>query len=191
MMKISPLFFALFFFVQLTAQTKNEVERRIKKKAVPSEVKDWFNDAYENQRKVKWFYQTDGDKKVYEAKLMYKNKNHSVEIQPNGDIVNIEVQIELDEIQQEVRQKILAYFNTNYNRFSIKKIQIQYTGSNDDLEDLIDEDEMVASINVHYEIEFYGKNENENELWEGLFNDVGNLIERKKIVLKSTDNLDY
>lgn len=190
-MKTIYTLFLILCMLHLQAQTKNEKEIRVKKSEVPKEVKHWFKDAYENQRKVKWFFQTDGEKQVYEAKLTYKGKKHSVEILPNGDVVNIEVQLALDEIQPQVKRNLEDYFNATYQRFRIKKIQIQYNGSNDDLEDLIDEDEMDEDIIIRYEIEFLGKNETENELWEGLFDDEGNLLERRKIIVKSTDNLDY
>ena len=190
-MKLIVYVFAMFFLFQLQAQEKNEQERRIKKKEIPSVVKEWINDAYETKRKVKWFYQTDGDKKVYEAKLSYKNKKHSVEIKPNGEVVNIEIQLDLDEIHTKARQTILAYFEANYDKFNIKKIQIEYTGSNDQLEDLIDEEKLDEAIKISYEIEFYGKNKEEDELWEGLFDAAGNLLDRRKIMLKATDNLDF
>lgn len=190
-MKLFLSLFAFLLLFQMQAQVKNEQERRIKKKDVPTEVKDWLKDAYEKQRKVKWFYQTDGEKKVYEAKLMQNGKKHSIEIHPNGIVENIEVEIDFDEIQIQVKQTMQAYFEKNYTKYKIKKIQIQYTGNNDDLEDLIDEDEFDESIEVNYEVEFYGKNETENELWESLFDAEGNLVLRRKIQLKATDNLDY
>ena len=180
-----------FLAFQLQAQVKNETEKRIKKKDVPEEVMEWFKDAYEKRKKVKWFYQTDGEKTVYEAKLMYKKQKHSVEILPNGNIVNIEVLIDFDTIEANSKNNIETYLYANYTKFSIKKVQIQYTGSNDDLEDLIDEDELNDAITINYEIEFYGKNETEDELWEGLFNSDGKLMEHRKIKLKATDNLDY
>ncbi|GGE19428.1 hypothetical protein GCM10010831_20690 [Psychroflexus salis] len=180
-----------FLAFQLQAQVKNETEKRIKKKDVPEEVMEWFKDAYEKRKKVKWFYQTDGEKTVYEAKLMYKKQKHSVEILPNGNIVNIEVLIDFDTIEANSKNNIETYLYANYTKFSIKKVQIQYTGSNDDLEDLIDEDELNEAITINYEIEFYGKNEIVDELWEGLFNSDGKLMEHRKIKLKATDNLDY
>lgn len=190
-MKFLFIILVLFFALQAKAQVKNEIEKSIKKKEVPIAVMDWFKDAYEKDRKVKWFYQTDGEKEVYEAKLMHNGKKHSVEILPNGEAVNIEILIDFNEIEAKVKQQIAQYFSTNYSKTKIKKIQIQYLGSSDDLEDSIDENEHNENLTINYEIEFYGKNDNEDELWEGLFNSEGVLIERRLIKLKSTDNLDY
>lgn len=186
---LSILFSFIVFSMQ--AQVKNETERRIKQKEVPSAVKEWFKDAYERGKKVKWYYQTDGDKEVYEAKLIHQNQLHSVEILPNGQTVNIEILIDFDAIEPKAKREIEQYFASNYSKVNVKKTQIQYSGSNDDLEDFIDEDEGSDDLKINYEIEFYGKNEYENQLWEGLFEVGGQLIELRKIKLKATDNLDY
>lgn len=180
-----------FVVLHTQAQDKNEVEKSIKKKDVPSDVLKWFKDAYEKSNKVQWFYQTDGKKEVYEAKLMHKNQKHSVEIFPNGEVVNIEILIDYEDIAAPAKLEIDKYFEANFTKLKIKKCQIQYIGSNDDLEDLIDEDEIDESLVINYEIEFYGRNENEYEFWEALFNTAGELSEFRKIKLKATDNLDY
>lgn len=181
----------LFCFSVVFAQEKNEVEKRVKKKQVPQSAKAWMKDAYEKKSRVNWYFQTDGEKKVYEAKLFWKNKKHSIEFDTLGKVINIEILIDQDEIKIHAAQKIQQYFDENYNKFSIKKIQIQYTGDADDLEDIIDEDEFDEDLEIKYEIEFYGKNEDANELWEGLFDQDGKLLEKRIVNIKATDNLDY
>lgn len=190
-MKIIFSILVSLVMITLHAQVKDETEKRIRKNEVPIDVRDWFNDTYENGKKVKWYYQTDGDKEVYEAKLMHQNKKHSVEILPTGEGLNIEILIDFDSIESNVKKNIEEYLTANYSKFKIEKTQKQYTGSSDDLEDFIDENELDDDLEIKYEIEFYGKNDLENELWEGLFNTNGELIERRKIKLKATDNLDY
>lgn len=190
-MKIILGILVSFIMVSLQAQDKNEVEKRIKKNEVPSVVMEWFKDAYEKSKKVKWYYQTDGDREVYEAKLIHKNQLHSVEISPDGEATNIEILMDFDAIDTDAKQKIEHYFASNYSKVKVKKTQIQYKGSNDDLEDFIDEEEWSEDLIINYEIEFHGKNEQEDELWEGLFDEEGKLIELRKIYLKATDNLDY
>jgi hypothetical protein len=44
---------------------------------------------------------------------------------------------------------------------------------------------------INYEIEYYGKTDKDNTLWEGLFDANGRLIEKRSVNLKLTDNLDY
>ncbi|NEV93541.1 hypothetical protein G3567_05165 [Psychroflexus sp. YR1-1] len=172
------------------AQEKNEVEKRIEKQEVPQQAKAWLNDAYENKRRTKWYFQTDDEEQVFEAKLKHNKHLHSVEFDLDGNVRNIEVLIDENELDEEVRKVISTYLNTYFSKFSISKIQIQYTGEGDDLEDVIDEDEF-EDITVSYEIEFYGKTETEDELWEALFDSEGILIKKRSVNLKATDNLDY
>lgn len=190
-MKIIFSILVALVMIPVHAQVKNETEKRIKKNEVPDAVMEWFEDTYENSKRVKWFYQTDGDKEVYEAKLLHQNRKHSVEIFPNGEGLNIEILIDFNSIESYAKKNIEKYLTSNYSKFKIKKTQKQYTGSSDDLEDFIDENELDDDLEINYEIEFYGRNDVENELWEGLFNANGELIERRKIKLKATDNLDY
>ncbi|RRO24479.1 hypothetical protein [Flavobacteriaceae bacterium 14752] len=191
-MKFTYFLLFILSFSQFTwSQTKVEVEKRIKKNEVPIEVLNWFKDAYEDISRVKWFYQTENDEVSYEAKLKHKKRKHSVEINPDGNIINIEVTVNFDDIESIAKQQIETYFKNTYSKFKIKKTQIQYLGSNDDLEDMIDENEMSEDITTNYEIEFYGKNKKGKELWEGLFDSKGELINRRKIKIKSTDILDY
>lgn len=172
------------------SQEKNEVEKRIKKSEVHKQAKEWLSDAYEGKRKTKWYFQTDGEKEVFEAKLKHKKQLHSVEFDLDGKVQNIEILIDESELDKEISKVINRFFKTNYNKFSISKIQIQYTGKGDDLEDVIDENEF-ENITISYEIEYYGKSDTEDELWEGLFDAEGFLIEKRIINLKATDNLDY
>lgn len=172
------------------AQEKNEVEKRIKKQEVPQQAKAWLNDAYENKRKTRWYFQTDGDEEVYEAKLKHKKHLHSVEFNLEGDVQNVEVLIKEKEIDKEVHQNLINYLENNYNKYSFSKIQIKYTGEGDDLEDMIDEEEF-EDITINYEIEYYGKSDSEDELWEGIFDEKGIFLSKRVVKIKNTDNLDY
>ena len=184
------LLFIIFSVTYGVAQEKNEIEKRVKKDEIPKQAKEWLKDAFEQKRRTKWYYQTDGVKEVYEAKLKQNKHLHSVEFDLKGNVENIEIKIKENEIREEAYQGIFDYFKSNYTRYSLKKIQIQYTGEADDLEDLIDENE-IENLVINYEIEYYGKTDKNNTLWEGLFDSNGKLIEKRSVKLKLTDNLDY
>lgn len=190
-MKTFSSILAFLFCVTVSyTQEKNEFEQKIKARDVPKQAKAWLKDAYESKRKTRWYLQTDDETEVYEAKLKHKSHLHSVEFDMDGEVKNIEVLIKEKEVKQSVLDAINSYFESNYDKFSISKLQIQYTGEPDDLEDVIDEDEF-ENINIQYEIEFYGKSDTDDEMWEGLFDEKGILIEKRVIILKATDNLDY
>ncbi|WP_026302677.1 hypothetical protein [Psychroflexus tropicus] len=172
------------------SQEKNEVEKRVKKNEVPETALEWLKDAYEKKRRTKWYFQTDGEEEVFEAKLKHKRHLHSIEFNMRGVVQNIEVLIKEKEIDEDVYEVILSYLKETYTKYSLSKIQIQYTGQPDDLEDLIDENEL-ENLKISYEIEYYGKTETKDELWEGLFDHSGRLLNKRIVKIKNTDNLDY
>jgi len=182
--------FLILISLGTIAQDKEEKEFRVKRKDVPSEARKWFKDAFEGARKVNWYYEESSGTGSYEAKLKYRGLEYSVEFDTTGRIEDIEVKIEWEELPDEVKNNLNSYFSTNYTKYKILKIQKQYTGSPDDLEDLIDENEK-EDITVRYELEFHGRTDTENELWEGLFSSNGSLIEVRKIKLMPTNNLEF
>lgn len=184
---LSLIVFTLTAF-HVSAQEKFEREFRVKERDVPKEAVKWFRDAFEGAKKVNWYYEQSAEKNSYEAKLEYKGLKYSVEFDTTGVIEDIEITVDWNEIPLDTRTRLEAYFDANYSKYRCLKIQKQYTGSPDDLEDLIDENEM-ESITVRYEIEFHGKTENDNEIWEGLFDAAGNLEELRKVKQSPTNNL--
>ena len=172
------------------SQEKNEFERRIKPDEVHENAKKWLKNTYQKGRKTKWYYQTDGQKEVFEAKLKHQNHLHSVEFNLAGTVQNIEILIDQSEVDKEVLKAIMSFLDASYMPYLYSKLQIQYTGDKDDLEKLISKHEP-KDLEVNYEIEFYGKSNSDDELWEALFDDKGNFVQKRIINLKATDNLDY
>jgi len=147
-------------------------------------------DAFEKTEKVKWYLEETSGKLSYEAKFKWDNRAKSVEFNSEGIIEDIETAMEFNELPIHLRQNLLDYFNTNFIKYDIRKIQEQWTGEPDDLEDAVDEDE-IEDIVIFYEIEFYGKSESGKALWEGLFDADGQFIKKRKIILRPIDNLTY
>ncbi|AFL85128.1 hypothetical protein Belba_2579 [Belliella baltica DSM 15883] len=186
--------FLLFFLLitsSITYAQKREVEKSVKAADVPEEARLWLKDAYEGKSRVKWYFQTDGEKEVYEAKLKWKKKWHSVEFLPSGEILNIEILITIKELPEDVYENMVQYFTANYQRYKIDRIQIQYTGESDDLEDLIDENEVAEQLILQYEVEYFGREKGENKMWEGHFDRLGKMLKKRVIELNSTDILDF
>lgn len=186
--------FLLFFLLLISSISygqKREIEKSVKKENVPQNAKMWLKDAYEGKNKVRWYFQTDGEKEVYEAKLKWKKKWHSVEFLPTGEIKDIEILISIKELPREVYKNLVKYFSENYQKYKIDRIQVQYTGESDDLEDLIDENEAGELLIKIYEIEYFGRENGINKIWEGHFDKRGYFIEKRVIELNSTDVLDF
>ncbi|NHE58257.1 hypothetical protein [Cyclobacterium plantarum] len=183
-------FFSFLIPLQSLAQEKVEREYRVKAPEVPAEARDWLDDSFEGRKKVKWFMEETSGKRSYEAKFSWKKEAYSVEFDLSGKIEDIEIQKDWEDLEEEVRINLGSYFDGKYNKWRIEKIQLQYTGDPDDLEDLMDEEEQ-EDIQLRYEIEYYAEGEEGKNLWEGLFDDKGKLIGRREIIIPPADNLFF
>ncbi|WP_158856767.1 hypothetical protein [Lunatibacter salilacus] len=183
--------FLLLIITSVSYGQKREIERAVNSSSVPEKARTWLEDTYEGHKRVRWYFQTDGEKEVYEAKLKWQGKWHSVEFLPDGQIQNIEILIKVRDLEKEVSQNLTSYLTENYQRFKIDRLQIQYTGSSGDLEELITENEAPRLLTKKYEIEYFGREDGQNKMWEGHFDKHGNFIEKRVIELSSTDVLDF
>lgn len=191
MKPFSFLLLILFIFQCALGQTKIEIEKRVKTDEVPKLALEDLNEHLQHSKKVKWYYQEDGDKKVYEAKFKQSSKKYSVEFDTTGKIHNIEVIISLKIINSDVLKQIKSELKSSFNGFKIRKIQREYLGEADDLYEIISENEVDDDLKIRYEMEVNAKVDNKRQLYEVLFNESGELISRRKLKLKSTDILDY
>jgi len=183
------LLFFIFLPVCLVGQEKNEREYRIKSTEVSQQSKKWLRDAFELPKRVKWYREENNQTISYEAKFRWKKDNYSVEFSETGAIEDIEVEREFSHLPDSIQGALQSTFNT-FEGVKIYRIQEQWSGSADDLEDAMDAHEW-DNIIVRFEIEFYAIIEGESSIWEGLISPEGEIIELKKVILRSTDNLLY
>lgn len=183
--------FLLMVLTSVSYGQKREIERAVASSEVPESARNWLETAYQGHGKTKWYFQTDGEKEVYEAKLKWKRNWHSVEFTPEGDIRNVEILIRTRDLDQEVRVNMFRYLSGEYSSFKIDRLQIHYTGSSSALRDLIAGDNTGPELVREYEVEFVGRKNGVSTLWEGQFDKSGNFMEKRKIELSSTDVLDF
>ena len=85
--------------------------------------------------------------------------------------------------------QIDSYLIASYSKHKIVKVQAQIY---QDMEcAIVSIDRNNFDFVEFYEIEFHGKNDKENELWEAQFDAQGILLNLWEIVLKFHDNLSY
>ncbi|SEI73112.1 hypothetical protein SAMN05192553_10113 [Cyclobacterium xiamenense] len=182
----------LVWFSSLTLYGQEKIERefRIKPGTVPEAAKDWLYEAFGSPRKVKWYVEETSGKSSYEAKFVFRGATHSVEFDLSGRIEDIEVQTTWEALPESTRESIGRYFNDTFKKYRIEKIQVQYTGAPEDLKDSVKNSDFVTAT-TRYEIEFYGENETSKQLWEGLFDENGNLLSRREIAIPSTNHLFF
>lgn len=172
---------------------KKEQETRISESEVPKNALHIIED-FEVNRKKKWYKQDNFDHTSYEVKFKYDGHFYSLEFNNDGKILDVEKLVKWDELQEKQQEKIEQSLSKQYDYHKIIKIQIQYTGDADDLEDLFDgdpEDEDLDKLTEKLEIELEAKKEGSWKLFEVLLLGDGSIDRERVIIGRSTENLNY
>ncbi len=190
--KAGVIFLSLFFIIHHGyCQDKIEREEGVKESEVPTEAVKWLYDAFEKIKRPKWYKEFSDAGISYEAKFKLADCFHSVEFDSLGMVQDVEVELKWTEIKEKPKSAIQNYFEKEFKDYNILKIQIQFSGEPDDLEDFFDEDER-EGILIQYEIEFLATDfSGETQIWEGTFDQDGQYLEKRKIIIREMDNIIF
>ncbi|SHG91183.1 hypothetical protein [Winogradskyella jejuensis] len=108
------------------SQTKNEKEQRIKISKFPEAVQNVIGDLPKNCKRLKFYKETDGDKKSYEVKFKYLKHYYSIEFSEDGLLEDVEVITKFNKIDDSIKHQIKAYYNQSFKKHKFIKIQKQY-----------------------------------------------------------------
>ncbi|WP_136480402.1 hypothetical protein [Cognatitamlana onchidii] len=187
------LIFLLCCFSLSFSQSKNEREERIPSSEFPEEAHRYFNGITDKVNYLKFYRETDGDKKSYEAKFKLNKLYYSVEFSTEGVLEDIEIIIKKKHIPKPVLEQIEHYLDTNFERSRFIKIQKKYvnnTSKNDKqfIDYIIENPE---SINTHYEIIAETKSRNDHQLRELTFTNLGEFKKSRKVSSSSYEHALY
>ncbi len=180
------LAFLLLFPFYAYSQSKIEIEERIGKNEAPLEAQK-FIDSLHFSSKVKWFVEQD-TRKTFEAKTKSKGKKYSIEFDSLGQIEDIEVVIKWNQIPLSTQNAICEKLHVDFEKFRIKRIQIQYSGKEIDL---LNFETNTENLIIRYEIVLKGKKQSQSSLYEYLFSEKGEVEEEMQIDFRNTDNIEY
>jgi hypothetical protein len=184
-------FIFLFSSTLIFAQNeKIEAEQRIKSTEVPTKSIEWLRQSFPNTRKVKWYQETTSGVKSFEAKFKLNSNKYSVEFSENGLIEDVEILREIDRIEEPYLSNLKDAFG-QIEKFKLSKIQEQWTSDFSEKLSLAIRENNSALITIRFEVEFTAIIDESFSLWEGLFDQNGNLLYKRKVKLRATDNLDY
>jgi hypothetical protein len=173
------------------AQDKIEREKGVRASDVPQEAREWLSDAFEELKSPRWYQEIHESGYSFEAKFKWRGQRYSAEFDAAGVIQDVEVELSLAELPAMVRNAMTQYFVENYSAYRIERLQIQYSGPADELEDLFDEND-AGQLVVRYEAEFSGTIDSQPSVrWEGLFDDRGQLIRRRRVITPPVENLIF
>lgn len=109
-----------------------------------------------------------------------------------GYVLDVEQLISFDMIPESTRNLITDDLESQFISYRMTRIQRQYLARDeDDDEDFIDDilEEDAEDYEIRYEIVLDGKNREELGSFEMLYSDSGSLIEKRRIVRRSLDNI--
>ena len=181
----------LFLFPLIAAaQVKYEQEYRVKAEEVPGPARAFFEGDLSTQ-KLKWYKEVQLEATSFEAKFKRNGKKFSVEFDTLGRVEDVETIIRFDELDAQVRTPVELELGKQFVRYKIQKVQLQLTGLEDVLRDLVLDRAGDIAATERYELVVRGKTERTVKLFEMLFDQQGQLLQVSEIIPRNTDILDY
>ena len=161
---------------------------------MPPRVLTLIDEFWPNLRGIRYFVQTDGEETTYEVKLEWQGDQYSIEFSMEGAIQDVEKLINFDDIPESARKAITQDLESQFNKYRLTRIQIQFLATDEDdeddadfIDDILEQD--AEDYEIRYEIEVDGDNRSELGSFEMLYNSSGSLIEKRKILRRSLDNI--
>lgn len=194
-LSLMTLLVSIGFSATAHAQSeKNEVERSVNRNDMPDKVLSLIDEFWPNLRGIKYYEQTDGDDTTFEVKLEWQGDQYSIEFSTEGAIMDVEKLISFQDIPEPTRDAINRDLESQFNKYRLMRIQIQFLAADEDdeddsdfIDDILEED--ADDYEIRYEIELDGENRRELGSFEMLYGESGTLIEKRRILRRSLDNI--
>lgn len=177
-------------FHQLSAQEKFEKETRLTEENVPINALSFW-DSLNLQTKVRWYLEESLVQKSVEAKFKWEGQQYSVEFDSTGHLEDIEVKVKWNRLESMVKDTISAFLEKDCEKFSVRKVQIQYSGDRSALKSIVKSNNREPSVIVNYEVVVKCRQQHTVALYEYLFNEWGKKLARYQVVFKNSSNLEY
>lgn len=187
-------FVALIVFLTQIAlgQNKYEKESRIAQEQFPSSSYALIQDYLANAKRVRFYFETNGTNKSYEAKFKKGKLHYSVEFDQNGSLEDVEFIIEEIDIPEDTWAVIANYLQNNYPKYRIKKIQQQHPLYQQNPQKTIhDALQNLILPYINYEVVFAARENKSYQSYEALFNAEGQLVKIRKSYPHSYDHVLY
>jgi hypothetical protein len=197
-MFIRKLFIILCFSLAIPLLTvaqeiKEEIETSIDRSEMPENAIELLDEFWPNRSDIDYYRETDGKTVTYEAKLEFRRYKYSIEFDQEGSVLDVEQLIEFDEIPEEARSEITDDLEDQFSKYDITRIQRQFvtTETDEDDEDFIDDilEYDSEDYKIRYEIVVDGQSRRELGSFEMLYDRSGELIEKRRILRRSLDNI--
>lgn len=170
---------------------KNEQERPASPDDLPTDVIDLIEDIEFDVQEIRYFNQIRDGEEAYEVKITYNDRLYSLEFDHDGELEDIELLIDEEELPDGCRECIYKYLDQRFDRYKLTRIQLQFLPGDTDEDEFIEE--ILSGSRDDYEprveIEAEGQNSSELGFFELLFDSDGQLVSSRKILKRSLDNI--
>ena len=173
------------------AQQKYERESGIRSEEAPDTAVSYIAQLFGPDARVRWYREESLEGIRIEAKTKQVKGTYSVKFDTDGRLLDIELTQKAEEIPSQASGAINAHLAATYDRYKIRKIQVQWTGAPDVLHQLIRGKPTEDAYTVRYEVEHSGRLHGNTKPYETLFDSQGKPIETKEIVPRSMNHLIY
>ncbi|PHR44202.1 MAG: hypothetical protein COA32_15255 [Fluviicola sp.] len=183
-------FLILIFFFQFSSfAQKIEEESRVSEDVVPEKALTFVSELG-LKNKTKWYKERTSGRDSYECKFKANSKFYSVEFDTLGVIEDIEVLVKKRKLTQEELRSLESGILKEFEKFKWVKIQRQFKGTNSELNKLITDTN--ETIPHNFEVELEGKSSEDGwKMYELLLSPNGEILMKREIQLRPTDNLNY
>ncbi|MDX1592522.1 MAG: hypothetical protein R3283_11185 [Balneolaceae bacterium] len=173
--------------------TKEEIEESIKQEEMPEGAISAISEFWENLSTGAYYRETGGEMVTYEAKLDWQGYQYSIEFNESGRLLDIEQLVGFEELPKSIRDSVLTYLESEYTKHEITRVQRQFLANEKDednedvIEDVLERD--FEDLLILYELEVDAQNKKVLGSFELLFDDDGELVQKRRIVRRSLDNI--
>ena len=190
---IPVLFFSTLLYLLLNSsyaqEKKMEREEQLKTEEVPELIKTYLAPYLAELKNLKFYRETDGEKKSYEAKGTYQKQYFSIEF--SETLVLEDIEVTLEKLPENIRIPIKDHLS-QYDKSKIRKIQRQFSS------DVISTPQLLESVLngqamglLQYEIVVAVKKDGKWIWYEMLFREDGAFLSQIEIENRSADFILY
>jgi len=175
------------------SQTKNEREERITIAELPEKAKTTLSKLPNAIKRLKFYKETDGDHRSYEAKFKYEKKYYSIEFDTLGIIEDIEVVLKQHQFTNGVKTEIFSYFENSFKKNKLIKIQKQYVYTADISANVFVKRVLSGTIDttINYEIIAEVTEASKRNLKEFTFDQNGKFVSLRSLVHDNYSHVLY
>lgn len=185
------MFLTLASLNAIKAQFKYEKESVVPESEVPESAREMISGINSYERLV-WYKEQSIDKYSFEAKLKLDGSKYSIEFDSTGILEDIELLLKWKELPAKTKSGISEYLNSTFNSWRVKRLQLQISGALGDCMKYLNGDDIGdGQLSYRYEIIARIKSNRNHMVKEFLFDESGEFIESRTLILDAIDNLEF